>query len=163
MLWSILTIRNTPRDNTSGKYIIKNPKFDSGTPEEWIAFLDLVQKSLVGQNITTGPSIYKCIENVLKGDAKAEFPQQADLVDSRTVANFTRVMTTMTVHVFPTYAYHDQIRYMQRYLRKPPDMKLRSFTTRLIQLNTYLPNFSPDRPCQLVTFIPDQIFGKRKW
>ena len=56
---------NTPRDTTSGKYIIKIPRFDSGTPEELIIFEDLVQKSLVGQNITTGPPIYKCIERVL--------------------------------------------------------------------------------------------------
>ena len=38
---------NTPRDTASGKYIIKIPRFDSGTPEEWIIFVDLVQKSLV--------------------------------------------------------------------------------------------------------------------
>ena len=146
---------NTPRDTTSEKHIIKIPRFDSGTPEEWIIFVYLVQKSLVGQNVTTGPPMYECMERVLKGDAKAEFLQQANLVGSRTVANFTTVMATMTVHIFPTYAYHDQRRYMQRYLRKPPDMKVRSFTTRLIQLNTYLPYFPPDRPGQLDTSLPD--------
>ena len=99
--------------------------------------------------------MYECMERVLKGDAKAEFLQQANLVGSCTVANFTTVMATMTVHVFPTYAYRDQRRYMQRYLKKPLDMKVRSFTTRLIQLNTYLPYFPPDRPGQLVTSLPD--------
>ena len=34
-------------------------------------------------------------------------------------------------------------------------MKVRSFTTRLIQLNTYLPYFPPDCPGQLVTSLPD--------
>ena len=34
-------------------------------------------------------------------------------------------------------------------------MKVRSFTTRLIQLNTYLPYFPPDRPGQQVTSLPD--------
>ena len=37
---------NTPGDITSGKYMIKTPRFDSGTPEEWIIFMDLVQKAL---------------------------------------------------------------------------------------------------------------------
>ena len=37
---------NTPRDSTSGKYVITIPKFDLDTPEEWIIFQDLVQKSL---------------------------------------------------------------------------------------------------------------------
>ena len=149
------TCHNTSRDTTSDKYIIKILWFDSGTPEEWIIFVDLVQKSLVGQNVTTGPPMYKCMEMVLKGDAKAEFLQKAYLVDSQRVANFITVMATMTVHIFPTYAYRDQRRYMQRYLRKPPDMKVRSFTTRLIQLNTYLPYFPPDRPGQLVSSLPD--------
>ena len=34
-------------------------------------------------------------------------------------------------------------------------MKARSFTTELIQLNTYLPYFPPDLPGQLVTSLPD--------
>ena len=34
-------------------------------------------------------------------------------------------------------------------------MKVRSFTTRLIQQNTYLPYFPPDRPGQLVASLPE--------
>ena len=49
------TCCNTPRNTTSGKYVIKIPLFYSGTPEKRIIFMDLVQKSLVGQNVTTGP------------------------------------------------------------------------------------------------------------
>ena len=102
---------------------------------------------------------------MLKNNAKAE------LIGSCTVANFTTVMATMTVHVFPTYGYCDQRRYMQRYLMNPPDMKVRSFTTRLLQLNMYQPFFPLDRPGQLVASLPDhdikkilyQICGKRKW
>ena len=45
---------------------------------------------------------------MLKGDAKAVFLQQANLVGSCTVANFTMVMVTMTAHVLPTYDYCDQ-------------------------------------------------------
>ena len=95
------TCHNTPGDTTSGKYIMKFPRFYSDTPEEWIIFVE-VQKSLVGQNVTTGPPMCECMERVLKGDAKAEFLQQATLAGSRTVANFTIVMATMIVHIFPT-------------------------------------------------------------
>ena len=120
--------------------------------------MDLVQKSLVGQNVTTGPPMYKCMERVLKDDAKAVLLQQANLVCSGTVANFTMVVATMTVHVFPTYAYWSQRQYMQRYLEKPPDIKARSFATRLIQLNTNLLYCPPDCPDQLVTsFFDDDI------
>ena len=64
-------------------------------------------------------------------------------------------MATMTVHIFPTYSYFDQRRYMQRYLRKPPDMKVQSFTTRMAQLNTYLPYFPSEHPGKLVTSLPN--------
>ena len=40
---------NTPDNSTSGN-VIKIPRFDSVTPEEWIIFVDLAQKALVGQN-----------------------------------------------------------------------------------------------------------------
>ena len=67
------TCHNTPEDTTSEKHIIKIPRFDSGTPEEWIISMDLVQKSVVGKKITMSPPIYKCMKRLLKGDAKAEF------------------------------------------------------------------------------------------
>ena len=42
------TCHNNPDNSTSGKYIIKLPKFDYGTPEEWIIFVNLVKKVFVG-------------------------------------------------------------------------------------------------------------------
>ena len=104
----------------SGQYNLrkvrnKKKRFDSGMPEEWFIFVDLVQKALVGQNITTGSAMYKYVERSLKGIAKTEFTQQANLVGSCTVDNFTMVMTTMTVHIFPVLAYKDQKQYMYRY------------------------------------------------
>ena len=79
--------------------------------------MDLVQKALVGQNFTTGPSMYKSMEVVLKFDAKAEYTQQAKLVGSCSVSNFTMVMATMTAYIFPVLAFEDQKRLMYRYLR----------------------------------------------
>ena len=109
------TCHNTPGDSSSGKDVIKIPRFGSGTPEEWIVFMNLVQKSLVGQHVTTGPSMYKCMERLLSGDAKAKFRQHANLAGNHTVANFITVMEKMTAHIFPTYANRNQRQYMQRY------------------------------------------------
>ena len=122
--------------------------------------MSLVQKSLVEQNVTTGPPTHEFMERVLKGGAKAEFFQRINLVVSHSFANFTTVMATMTVHIFPTYAYRDRRQYMQRYLRKPPDMKVQVFMTKSIQLNMYLPYLMPDRPGKLVISLPhDDIKG----
>ena len=43
---------------------------------------------------------------------------------------------------------------------KPPGMKVSAFTTRIIQLNTYLPFFPPDRPGQLVISVPNDDIKK---
>ena len=150
------TCHNTPGDSTTGKYVIKVPIYDSGHPEEWIIFTELVNKCLVGQDITTGPQMYQLVQRVLQGDAKAQFDTQAAAHGSQTAANFKAIMATMTVHVFPRYALQDQKRYMRRYLKKPLGMKVRSFTTRLTQLNNYLSSFPPDSPGQLVEKLPNQ-------
>ena len=50
---------DTPRDSPSGKYVNKIPRFGSGKSEECIIFMDLVQKSFVGQNVTTDPPMLK--------------------------------------------------------------------------------------------------------
>ena len=39
--------------------MIKIPRSDSGAPEELNTFVDLVHKSLIEQNGTTGPSMYR--------------------------------------------------------------------------------------------------------
>ena len=124
-------------------------------PEEWIIFMYLVQKALVGQNVNTGSPMHKCMERVLKGDAKTEFTQQANLVGSCNVGIFTTKIPTMTVNDFPVLAYQDQNWYKYRHLRTPKTMQVCSFTTRLMQLNNYLPYFPPDHIGQMVTALPN--------
>ena len=149
------TCHNTPGDSISCKYVIKIQRFVSGTPEEWIIFMDLVQNSLVRQNITTGPLMYKCMEWVCTGDTNTEFCQKTNLVGSHTVANFITVMNKMTAQIFPACTNRDQRPYMQRYLRKPPEMKVQTFTTRLLQLNAHLAYFPPDHAKQSVNPLPE--------
>ena len=66
------TCDNTPGDSNSGKYVIKVPVYDSGHPEEWINFIELINKCLVGQNITTGPAMYAVVQRVLEGDCNTQ-------------------------------------------------------------------------------------------
>ena len=99
--------------------------------------------------------MYECMEGVLKGDTEAEFTQQSNLVGSRTVGSFTMVIATMIMNIFPVLSYQDQKRHMYRYLRKPKTMKVRTFTTRIIQLNNYLPYFPQDFVGQMGTALPD--------
>ena len=149
------TCYNTPGDSKTGKYVIQVPIYDSGNPEEWINFVELVNKCIIGQNITTGPQMYQLALRVLQGDAKAQFEAQTGHFGTQTAGNFKSVMAAMTVHVFPRYALRDQKRYLNRYLEKPLKMKVRKFVTRLTQLNHYLESFPPDSPGQQVQKLPD--------
>ena len=51
-------------------------------------------------------------------------------------------MNTMTGHIFPTNANFDQRQYIQRYIRKQPEMKVNTFI--FLQLNNYLGYLPPD-------------------
>ena len=44
-----------------------------GTPEEWLQFLDNLEKAINGQHITSGPEQYELTERLLMGDALATF------------------------------------------------------------------------------------------
>ena len=140
------TCHNKSGDATSGKYVIKVPVYDSGHPKEWINFVEVVNKCLIGQNITTGPTMYSVVQRVLEGDAKAQFNLQTAAHGNQTVTNFRNVMATMTAPVFPRYALRDQKRYLCRFCRKPLQMKAHVFVTQLMQLNHYLSSFPPDTP-----------------
>ena len=50
----------------------------------------------------------------------------------------------MTKHAYPAYAFCEQKRYLHTHLVKPRSMKLRSFISRLQELNAYLEEVPPD-------------------
>ena len=83
-------------------------------------------------------------ERLLTGDAKATFNQAALEIGIRTVDNFNKVLSEMIKYVFPAYVFCKQKRYLRKHLIKPRCIKLRSFISRLQQLNAYLEEFPPD-------------------
>ena len=66
----------------------------------------------------------------------------------------------MTKHAFPAYALREQKWYLCRHLVKPRSMKLRSFISRLQELNTYLEEFPPSIEGQEAKPLPaDEIMN----
>ena len=104
--------------------------------------------------------MYKYKDQILKGDAKAKFTQQANLVGSCTVGDFTMVLATMTDQIFFALAYQDQKWYMYRYLRNHKTMKVSTFTIKLIQPINYFPYFLPDYVGQMVIALSDDKIKK---
>ena len=63
--------------------------------------------------------------------------------DNPTANNFTEALHAVTNHVFPPRALVSQKRAMRRFMRKPSTMKVRSYVTRLREINDLLPYFPP--------------------
>ena len=129
---------SVPGDTESPAYNIQIPYFGTGTPEEWLMFLDNLDKALVGQHITDGPGRYTFTERLLKGDALATFRLKTLEVGTRTVDHFNEVMAQLTAHIFPVHAYREQKRFLRRFLKKPKDWTVREFVTHVQEINAYL-------------------------
>ena len=85
---------------------------------------------------------------------KLTFNPAALDIGIRTVDNCNKVLLEMTKHAYPTYAFCEQKRYLRRHLIKSRSMKLRSFISRLQELNAYLEEFPPDTEGQETAPLP---------
>ena len=66
----------------------------------------------------------------------------------------------MTKHAFPAYNFREQESYLYMHLIKPRSMKLRSFISRLQELNAFSENFPPDTEGQETKPLPaDEIMN----
>ena len=88
------------------------------------------------------------MHQLLQGDALAYFNQSAANRVDETNENFYLSGNNLIMHVLPVRALQEQKRYMRQFLRKPVDVCIWDFMTRLIEINKYLQTFPP--------FLPDQ-------
>ena len=77
------------------------------------------------------------MRTVLKGNAYTYFNQFFTTVSNEDDATFILGIHALTSHIFPQRALRMQKRYMQRYMRKPRDMKMRVYRNQLVELNNY--------------------------
>ena len=136
-------LRSTPGDANSAKYKFKVAIFENGTPEEVLEFVRNVQRIITGLNITLGPPMYVQMRALLKGDALSAFNTAATAAGNETVPHFTQAWRGLVSHVFPQRALAKQKRVMRRFMRKPKDWTMRTYTARMTEINEYLALFPP--------------------
>ena len=124
--YTILKLHSNPAEENSPIYEIQVPYFKSGTCEQFLESMDNVQAVIIGQNLTTGPQKVAVMRTVLKGDAYTYFNQYFMTVGNEDDATFVLGVQALMSHIFPQCALCMQKRYMQRYMRKPRDMKKKS-------------------------------------
>ena len=149
---------NTPGITDSVTYDINLPYYGGGRHEEWLIWKDKLLRALDGQGISEGPQRYTFTESPLTDDAKATYTQAALVIGVLMVNEFNQVLAEMTKHTFSVYALREQKSFLHRYLVRSRSMKLRSFFSRLEELNAYLEELPPDTEAQKTSPLPaDEI------
>ena len=136
-----MKLRANPTDEHSPTHEIQVPYFKAGSCEQFLEFFDKVQAVFVGQNLTTGPQKVAFMRTVLKGDALSHFNQYFLTAGNENGDTFEASIRSLITHIFPLRALRIQKRYMRCYMRKPRDMKMRTYRNRVIELNNYLAKF----------------------
>ena len=139
--FATVKLRNVPNDANSMTYDYQVPFFSTGTPEEWLKFKARLNRVITGQNMTTANQKYGCARRFLQGQALTTFNNMAEEQPTVNVQNYELCIEHVNESLFPQRAYVTQTRWMRRYLRKPPEMKTRTYVDRVLELNSYLTEF----------------------
>ena len=89
--------------------------------------MDKVQAIIIGQNLTTGPQRVMFMQMVLKGNMYMYFNQYFMLFGNEDDVTFILGVQALTSHIFPQCALHMQKCYVQHYMHKLHDMKMRVY------------------------------------
>ena len=99
-------------------------------------------RCLVGQNATNGPTQFTFARQLLKGQALTVFENELG-TGAETLVLFRESLKAVTADIFPKKALVTQQRHMRRFLRKPYNMSVRDYVARVVEINSYLTEFSP--------------------
>jgi hypothetical protein len=134
-------LRTNPADVDSAKNTISFPYFKDGSPEELIDLRKNLEKVFLGQALTTGPQQYAMARQVLQGEALALFNNKASELGPETVAHYSQALFEVFRTVFGKRALQRQKKYMRRGMRKIKGMRIRTFVSRLREINLHLALF----------------------
>ena len=150
--YTVMKLRSSPQDEKSPTHDVMVPYFRAGTCEELLDFIEKVRDVFVGQDMTTGKQKFAFMRSVLKGDASSTWFAAANVQENiaktagleiESEADLEKCFQALLTHVFPRNALTTQTRYMRRFIRKPRDMTVRAYKTRLLEMNSQLAHFPP--------------------
>ena len=140
--YETLKLFTAPGDaNNTTTYEFALRYFRTGTPEEWLLYKADLKKAIHGLHLTTGPQRYSLARRVLKGAAYTCFDNNAKAIGTETVDHFEDCLKALTKHFFPARAAAKQKRYMRRQLRKPHDVTMREYVSRVTEMNNYFQDY----------------------
>ena len=94
-------LRSNPTDDASTTYDLSIPFFSTGSAEELLIFIQMVNRVISGQNVTDGPGRYALICRLLSGDALTAFNSAATAAGNETIPHYKMAVQGLISHVFP--------------------------------------------------------------
>ena len=132
----------TLTDDTSQEYSLALQYFNTRIREQWLKCQDNINKVIVRQKATTGAQRFTITRRVLTGDALITL--EALLAGANPMlANYATVINAVTTNIFPLRSLVSQKHGMRCFMWKLSTMKVRTYVTRLRELNDMLPKFLP--------------------
>ena len=157
------------KSNSYKKYV---RIFDEDEPQQWIDLIKEVREIWI-QNSTNGPTDRAAtLKAVLKGESLIAFesalddarvnpdPDVAALV-AMTTDHVDEAIAAVATTVFPHRALELQKLWMQRYMKKPFEMKVRKLSSAVTRINNCLPLFPGGTAAS--KFSEDEILGLLEW
>lgn len=152
-------------------YKRKVARFNGGSPAEWIEVLEALDEIFAQNKLTSAQDRENIIRTILRGDSLTAF--ESSIQESRenveepgqplplTVEIIDKALKAVSHDVFPHRALSNQIRWMERRMRKPAGMGIRAFAASVTQMNAKLIRFpgatkedlfKPERLVELVEY-----------
>ena len=133
-------------------YKRKVARFNGGSPAEWIEVLEALDEIFAQNRLTSAQDRENIIRTILRGDSLTAF--ESSIQESRenvedpggqelplTVEMINKALKAVSNDVFPHRALINQIRWMERRMRKPAGMGIRAFVAAVTQMNAKLIRF----------------------
>jgi hypothetical protein len=132
-------------------YKRKVARFNGGSPAEWIEVLEALDEIFAQNGLSSPQDRENIIRTILRGDSLTAF--ESSVQESRenvenpeeplplTVEVINKALKAVSHDVFPHRALSNQIRWMERRMRKPAGMGIRAFVATVTQMNAKLIRF----------------------
>ena len=140
-LW--VDIKTQPGDRVSDTVAIYVSLFLTGSTEALLKFVTLFKNIIWGQDMSTVPHKFGMTRNLVVGESLWVFEKNTWDRGTETNANYKLVMKYFITNFFPPNTLQRQKRYLQRWLYKPRNTKIRDFIFYIDKMVEYFRKFPP--------------------
>ena len=142
---SSFKLRCNPTNTDLLQYELKVHSFNTGSVEQYILWKKDLEKLIIGQNLELAGDKFAMTRKVLEGDALAVFNQHAHAAVEESDETYKECMEGLAKHIFPKNALLHQKAWLHhsKDVMKKPDVKVRTWISRLSEINIMLKEFPP--------------------